>query len=445
MKPPSPFVWLCSISLLAGTFTLDAATASRGWRTFYTLEGAHPGEKLAQDTRGNVYVGGTVWQGDPRWGVSIVKYSPDGHRLWARVFDSDSPGETLADDNFRSFAVDAHENVYVAVARFAPRASLVVFKLDPRGKLLWQQRGEAFPAELGLDGAGNCFVAGTLEGNGSTGTGPQSFLAKFNPDGQKLWERYYVSSNWPNWGNPADLAVDPAGNAFVVGFQYTISKFDGDGNELWQKDYFGQSAFRVITDPSGNAYVTGTRLEADTLTVKLDPSGRELWKSIYLQPEAQWTTPTDLTLDSRSNLYFTTFSETGKLDLVKLNPDGTFAWRASEMGLGGPLLGLAYLNNMAVDDQGRSWFLFVTDAGKNAKDAVLSSYDPDGKRLGRTSLRTRRHADEFPGDILVDRFGNPIVTIYGQPNKARASGWITAKLPQTRKFTPVWPPPLRDW
>ena len=135
----------------------------------------------------------------------------------------------------------------------------------------------------------------------------------------------------------------------------------------------------------------------------------------------------------------------GTVDVVKLNSDGTFAWRNEETGVGEILAGLAYLNNVAVDDQGRSWFLFVTDAGKNAKDVVLSSYDPDGQRLSRTSLRTRRSADEFPGDVLVDPLGNPILTFYGQPNNARASGWITAKLPQTRKFTPVWPPPRRDW
>jgi hypothetical protein len=439
-----PFVCLLSTSLLAGMLAPDGVADPRGWRTFYTLEGAHPGEKLAQDRQGNVYVGGTVWQGDAGWGVSVVKYSSEGQRRWASVFDSDSPGETLAADNFRSFAVDAGQNVYVAVARFAPAASLVVFKLDPRGKVLWQQRGEAFPAELGLDAAGNCFVVGTLEANGVPGRGPQSFLAKFNPDGQKLWERYYVSSNWPNWGNPSSLAVDSAGNAFVVGFQYTISKFDGDGHQMWQKDYFGQAATRVITDSFGNAYVTGTRLEADTLTVKLDPSGNELWKSIYLQPEAQWTSPTDLVFDWHGNVYLSTFSEVGKVDLVKLNPDGTFAWRGKDSGIGGSFVGLAYLNNLAVDEQGRSWFLFTAADGANARDAVLSSYDPNGKLLGRTNLRTRRHADELPGDILLDRLGNPLVTFYGQPNKATASGWITAKLPQTRNLKPIWVPPRRN-
>ena len=92
--------------------------------------------------------------------------------------------------------MDADQNVYVAVARFAPSASLVVFKLNRRGKLLWQRRGEAFPAELALDAAGNCFVAGTIEANGLAESGPQSFLVKFNPRGRKLWERRYVAQIW---------------------------------------------------------------------------------------------------------------------------------------------------------------------------------------------------------------------------------------------------------
>jgi hypothetical protein len=64
-----------------------------------------------------------------------VKYNANGHRLWAHVFDPDSPSEPRADDDFRSFVVDARQNVYVAVAHFAPRASVVVFKLDRDGPL----------------------------------------------------------------------------------------------------------------------------------------------------------------------------------------------------------------------------------------------------------------------------------------------------------------------
>jgi outer membrane protein assembly factor BamB len=187
------------------------------------------------------------------------------------MLDSDLPTEPPSEHNFSSFAVDAEGYVYVAVVRFAPEASLVVFKLDPDGHVLWQQRGDGVASELMLDAAGNCFIAGTV----GAGSDPRSLLVKYSPDGQKLWERRFGPVTYPYWGSAKSLAIDPVGNAIVAGFEFTVSKFDPSGNEIWRKEYFGQNAYQVRLDSDGNAVVTGTRQEADMLTVKLSPDGRE--------------------------------------------------------------------------------------------------------------------------------------------------------------------------
>ena len=426
------FVWL--LSVLAGTLAHGVAADRRGWRAFYTLEGVANGAKLAQDTRGNTYVGGTVWEGDPGWGVGIVKYDSEGHQLWAYVFDPDSPSEPRADDDFGSFAVDAQQNVYVAAAHFGPSEIVEVFKLDPDGDLLWRDSGEGYPSELAVDPAGNCFVAGTI----GSGFSPRSFLRKYSSSGEKLWERRYVATFPPYWGSAASLALDPAGNIFVVGFQFTISKFDTGGNELWRKDYFEQSASRVLTDSFGNAYVTGPSLEADTLTVKLDPSGQELWRNIYAEPGARWTSPFEMTLDPRGNVFFTAFTEDKLTLLVKLDADGQFAWRRREW----TGQDINPFSNVAVDQNGRAWLLFAFDDGRHPANEVLVSFDAHGRRLSRTRVGTQPDGMVGGGDILLDQKGHPVVTFLGQSNGV--PGWSTAKLSWTRNARPFWPPHKRD-
>jgi len=405
-----------------------------GWQAFYTVEGVANAGKLAQDTQGNTYVGGTVWEGEPGWGVGVVKYNPNGHRIWSYVFDPDPPFNPRADDTLSSFGVDAQQNVYVAAAHFDPLESVVVFKLDRDGHLLWQQSGEGYPSELAVDAFGNCFVAGTI----GSGFSPKSFLSKYSSDGEKLWERRYGAEFPPYWGSAQSLALDPVGNIFVVGFQFTISKFDTDGNELWRKDYFGQSAYKVLTDSLGNAYVTGPGLEADTLTVKLDPSGQELWRNIYAEPGARWTSPFDMTLDPRGNVFFTAFTDDRVTLLVKLDADGHLAWRRREW----TGQDINPFSNVAIDQNGRAWLLFAFDDGRHRANEVLVSFDAHGRRLSRTRVGTQPDGMVGGGDILLDQKGRPVVTFLGQSNGV--PGWVTAKLPWTRNARPFCPPLRRD-
>jgi len=438
MKRLIRLIALLSVSILPGMPAHVMAADWRGWRAFYTVEGVANAAMLAQDTQGNTYVGGTVWEGDPGWGVGVVKYDRDGHRLWAYVFDPDSPSDPRADDAFSGFVVDAQQNVYVTAAHFAPLSSVEVFKLDRDGHLLWQQSGEeysSYASELAVDAAGNCFIAGTI----GAGFSPQSFLSKYSSAGEKLWERRYGAQIWPYWGSAQSLALDPAGNIFVVGFQFTISKFDTDGNELWQKNYDGQSATKVLTDDLGNAYVTGTRLEADAFTVKLDPAGQELWQNIYAEPGARWTSPTDLILDPHGNAYFAAFTDNNLRPIVKLDPEGRVVWHKREWAG----QDLALVGRLAVDQNERVWMQYTAVARRNSTDGVLVSFGPDGQRLSRTHLRTGRDAQEIGGDILLDQQGRPVVTFFGQSNGV--SGWVTAKLPWTRSSRPFWPPHKHSW
>ena len=127
---------------------------------------------------------------------------------------------------------------------------------------------------IATDNAGNAYVAGvtygSVDGNVNAGS-DDILLAKYDTSGNKLWTRQMGSS-----GIDAALAVavDSAGNAYVTGYtagsldgnisagadDIFIAKYDPNGNKLWTRQ-LGTSrqdiAWGVAVDNAGNAVVTG--------------------------------------------------------------------------------------------------------------------------------------------------------------------------------------------
>jgi len=86
---------------------------------------------LAVDRQGNSYVVGEAWS---RWGIALVKYTPDGETAWTRTY-----GEERFTDFGGMSAVTTRDNGVVVVAEVyesgANGFSLRKYDLD--GGLLW--------------------------------------------------------------------------------------------------------------------------------------------------------------------------------------------------------------------------------------------------------------------------------------------------------------------
>ncbi|MFY0539496.1 hypothetical protein [Nannocystis pusilla] len=189
---------------------------------------------------------------------------------WARQWGSANT------DHGRGVAVDGDDDVIVVGSL---GSDLSVKKVDVAGTELWADVLDSGEIDLGLavavDAAGNAFVAGTthggLAGNVHIGNA-DAFVIKYAPDGAKLWSRQFGT-------NPDDralgVAVDDAGNAVVVGLtvgsldgnvaagieDIFVAKFDPQGVKLWTKQ-FGtsnyDSAWGVAAGPNGAIVVAGT-------------------------------------------------------------------------------------------------------------------------------------------------------------------------------------------
>lgn len=285
-------------------------------------------------------------------------------------------GTTIAPGYNRSEAsrtvVDADGNMYV-VGQFAGSVQfgqftltsvsvphdVFVAKLDSLGNYLWVAQGgglaEDYGNAIGLDAAGNVYVAGSVAtGNANTKFGsialpgglPGSVsddivVAKLSPNGTWLWA---VSGGGDREDKVSALAVDARGNICVTGsslspiitfgattltnpfFHYVActTKLDTNGNWLWAVMGGGTSGGStesndIALDDVGNAYITGSFEGPAVNFGSIQVRSGTLYPAVFvakLTPDGQyqWVVPgggglydfgQGIAVDSQRNIYIT--------------------------------------------------------------------------------------------------------------------------------------------
>lgn len=131
--------------------------------------------------------------------------------------------------------------------------------------------GGSFPAGVGVDGAGNIYVAGAngasrdfpAAGGGSQPINQDISLAKLDPTGSTLLRTTFLGGDTTKSFNRVDaLIVDSAGNAYLTGA--TSAKDMTVTDTAVQKTYAG--------GPQGNG-------NADAFVMKVDPSGNVVYST----------------------------------------------------------------------------------------------------------------------------------------------------------------------
>ena len=214
-------------------------------------------------------------------------------------------------DGANGIAIDASRNAYVTGYTFAtdfptknPIQStnggsadvrdVFVTKLNASGSALVYSTylggsGDEFATDIAVDAAGNAYVAGsTTSTNYPTANAIQAanggltdaVVTKLNAAGNALVYSTYLGGSG---GDEAqDIAVDSAGNAYVVGdtdstnyptvnaiqaangglTDAVVTKLNAAGNALVYSTYLGgdnsDAAYGIAVDSAGNAYLTGS-------------------------------------------------------------------------------------------------------------------------------------------------------------------------------------------
>jgi len=200
---------------------------------------------LTVDKQRNVYVAGWGHQPDGTQAAKVMEIGWSGLILWQHWVPLQGPGE----DHAESIALAPSGDVIAAGSSNGGMGSidnLLVARYRSNGTLRWvkaaQFRANDETAKLGVDAAGNAYVAGY---SADPGTGHEvALLAKWNAAGTLKWKRWYGS--WSDKARWYALAVDKAGNAFCGGFsnqlsdggsQFVVRKYSTLGKALWTQSY----------------------------------------------------------------------------------------------------------------------------------------------------------------------------------------------------------------
>jgi uncharacterized delta-60 repeat protein len=328
---------------------------------------------VATDSSGNVYVTGMTnggLDGCKNAGIEdlfVVKYNSSGTKQWTNQLGSSS--RDSADD----VATDSSGNIYVTGTTYseldgntsAGKADLFVVKYNSSGTHQWtKQLGtDRYDEARGVatDSSGNVYVTGYTEGglDGNTSLGKADlFVVKYNSSGTKQWANQL--GTWDtDFAN--GVATDSSGNVYVTGSTYRsldgntsagnadlfVVKYNSSGSKQWTKQLGSSSrdyANDVVTDSSGNVYVTGTTYggldgntsagNADLFVVKYNSSGTKQWTKQL--GTSSTDTANGVATDSSGNVYVAggtyggldgnTSAGVNDLFIVKYNSSGAKQW-----------------------------------------------------------------------------------------------------------------------
>ena len=280
-------------------------------------------------------------------GFFLAKYDENYNRLWVSTESPQPPG-TIHRSYANRVVVDAQGNVYAGGVSQGPTTlgsttfgdssgtRPLFCKYDGSGNLVWAKRIEFWPSgqldggevyDLAVDPSGNVLISGFMrEGTadfggitvypGSTGHSydGDSFLAKYDPDGNLLWVQLGYTVG----------AVDRLGEIYAE-FSWAVdgyagmAKFDPAGGLLWSKTLPpGIGPGGMTLDPTDQPVFTGWFINTVTLDGITLQSRSIGWEDFYVakantQGTIQWAVSgggtefdegNSVLCDSLGNVYF---------------------------------------------------------------------------------------------------------------------------------------------
>jgi uncharacterized delta-60 repeat protein len=285
--------------------------------------------------------------------------------------------------------------------------------------------------DVAVDDDGNVYVTGSSTG---IGTFADYATIKYNSAGVQQWvARYNGPGNF--FDEPADLAIDDAGNVYVTGRSagsgtnddYATIKYNSAGVLQWVNRYNGpgnslDAARSLAVDEDGNVYVTGQSTgdgtNTDYATIKLNSAGAILWVTRYNGPGNATDRAQSLVIDD-AYVYVTGHSAGAGTDLdyatIKHNiTTGEVIWVSRYNGAGN---GRDDATSITVDNSGN---VYVTGT-------IISGFDPSGDpypleffdwaTIKYNSVGAEQWVsihdeggDDFAESVMLDNLGNVIVT-----------------------------------
>jgi len=196
---------------------------------------------------------------------------------------------------------------------------------------------------------------------------------------------------------------------------FLLIKYDANGDSIWTRSIgnnpSGTLAKKVITDKSGNIYITG-RISNDILTYKLNSSGDSLWSVRYNGTANSTDEPNDMCIDINGNVYVAGYSRQssnyGSEDYVtiKYNSSGVQQW--AEL-YNGPGNFYDAAKSIFVDSLKNVFVTGVSYGNGTNYDFATVKYDSTGNTKWVNRFNGASNDIDIGTNILVDNKGNSII------------------------------------
>ena len=275
--------------------------------------------------------------------------------------------------------------------------------------------------KVACDAAGDAYVA-ALAFDGTRGL-PSVAIAKYAPNGSRLWMTTLNPPPGIVAGNVDDLRVTSAGDAYLLAAGYNATtyaqasmtvKFDASGNQLWTAQT--SSALSALAlDSYGNAYVTG---RACVTAAYAASDGSLLWQRQYAAPSGGQTFENNVIVQgSTVTVVGGSYSYDGQCQtafLLRYDTTGNQQWVSTWTPPAGQS---TYWQGAVVDASGDSYVAAVypdvgqTNFGVSDNVAVLE-FGPAGQLLDATPLSLGSKAGLSVGPVRLDAAGD--LLLFGQ-------------------------------
>jgi hypothetical protein len=314
---------LCSLTHASLATTISADTLLRQWGTYYGGSSSDGISSIAVDASGNIYVCGSTSSTNPNviattgshqpnlaggTDAFIVKFNSAGVRIWGTYYggtQNEDASDIAVDHNGDIVVVGgthsttgiatagAHQTTYGGGDSYMGDGFIV--KLNSDGVSLWATYYGGSSHDVcpyvAIDNQNNIVIGGVTDSPNNIATpgahqqtpggSYDSFVAKFNPAGVRLWGGYYGGSSY-DWNGM--VAVDNSNNIILEGstqgsvgvlstqgshqpnygggsFDLFIVKFNSSGVRQWGTYYGGTGGdydgYGLSTDILNNIYCTG--------------------------------------------------------------------------------------------------------------------------------------------------------------------------------------------
>ncbi len=239
----------------------------------------------------------------------------NGGKLWSIQFG------TRSYDEARKVVTDSNSNVYVMGKTSGPLGFQIGYtdtflaKFNKDGEHMWiRQFGEKYndsAIDLAIDSNNRIYVLSQESANSFV-------IRKFNTAGTLLKTKSVTLNNHPNFG-PRAFTIDSSNNLIILadwdnsganrGYDIMLLKYTSNLNQIWRKNYGTDNtdnAYDITTDSNNKIYFTlfTNALSQGGHFVKKNANGATLYTRRLEHNATSFNTgPKSVTTDSNDNIY----------------------------------------------------------------------------------------------------------------------------------------------